>query len=250
MPRRISPAGVVVLAIAGVAAGALAWDRLVKPHVIPKRFHEVAAGTIYRSGKLTPAAMEQVVRGHDIKTIVDLGAWVDDPRGERLEARTADVLGVERHVFDLIGDSTGDPNDYVEALRLMTDPANQPVLVHCGAGTERTGMLVYMYRRIVEGATPEDAMREARRIGHSPSRNPHLAEMIERWEPEITRAFREGGAIDVGAARGRGDPAPAATPEDPGPDGPTPSGAAGTGSPPEAGNPGVAGPGTPSGSPD
>ncbi|MCA9288662.1 MAG: tyrosine-protein phosphatase [Phycisphaerales bacterium] len=223
MARRVSPAGVVVLAVAGVAVGALAWDRFIKPHVVPKRFHEVAAATIYRSGKLTPATMEQVVRSHDIRTIVDLGAWVDDPRGERLEARTADVLGVQRHTFDLVGDSTGDPNDYVEALRLMTDPANQPVLVHCGAGTERTGMLVYLYRRIVEGATPEDAMREARRIGHSPSRNPHMAQMIERWEPEITRAFRDGGTIRVDAPTAQNDPAPEASPVQSSPGGATPS---------------------------
>lgn len=185
-----------VLTIAAVAiAGFLAWDRLVKPQVIPKRFGVVEAGHIFRSGKLTPATMESVVRANGIKTIVDLGAWVNDPRGERLEAQTARVLGVERHVFDLSGDSTGDPNNYVEALRLMTDPANQPVLVHCGAGTERTGALVFLYRTIVEGKPEAEALAEARRAGHDPRRNPRLNQTLEHWKDPIARAYREGGPV-------------------------------------------------------
>lgn len=197
MPPRI--VRMIVLGVVSAAALFGVWDRVIKPQVVPKRFGVVTPERIYRSGKLTPATMATVVRGNKIHTIVDLGAWVDDPRGERLEARTAAVLGVERHVFDLIGDSTGDPNDYLEALRLMTDPATQPVLVHCGAGTERTGVLVYLYRTIVEGQDREAAIAEARRAGHDPRRNPRLAQTLDRWESEIARAFREGGRIETGS---------------------------------------------------
>lgn len=206
MARSRRPA--IILGVVLTLAGSfVVWDGLVKPHVIPKRFGVVTPERIFRSGKLTPAAMSAVVREHGIKTIIDLGAWVHDPRGERLEARTSQVLGVERHVFDLLGDSTGDPNDYVEALRLMTDPANQPVLVHCGAGTERTGVIVYLYRTIVEGRPKDEALAEAERAGHSPRRNPRLAQTLDRWEEPIARAYREGGRIELGAGPG----APAGT---------------------------------------
>ena len=190
---------VVLLGVAGVVGAFVLWDRVIEPQVIPKRFGVVTPGTIYRSGKLTPATMGAVVRDHEIKTIVDLGAWVHDPRGERLEAQTAQTLGVERHVFDLLGDSTGDPNDYVEALRLMTDPASQPVLVHCGAGTERTGVVVYLYRTIVEGVDKDEALAEARRAGHDPRRNPRLKQTLERWEAQIAQAYRDGSRIELGA---------------------------------------------------
>lgn len=199
MARRPNRALVAIGAVASAIAAFAVWDELIKPHVIPKRFGVVADGRVYRSGKLTASTMEAVVRDHEIKTIVDLGAWVDDPRGERLEAQTAKVLGVERHVFDLVGDSTGDPNDYLDALRLMSDPANQPVLVHCGAGTERTGVVVFLYRTIVEGKPEAEAIAEARRAGHDPRRNPRLNETLERWKGEIARAYREGGRINVGA---------------------------------------------------
>lgn len=209
MPRHRRTARLILTIALAAIAGFLVWDRLVKPHVIPKRFGVVSQGLIYRSGKLTPATMRQVVQDHDIKTIVDLGAWVHDPRGERLEARTASTLGVERHVFDLLGDSTGDPNDYLEALRLMTDPANQPVLVHCGAGTERTGALVFLYRTIVEGKPEAEALAEARRAGHNPRRNPHLSQTLDRWKAEIARAYREGGSISTSTPAPPSAPLPA-----------------------------------------
>lgn len=235
MSHRRNRLWVVVGAVVGALAAFGVWDRLVKPHVIAKRFGVVTEDRIYRSGKLTASTMEAVVREHEIRTIVDLGAWVHDPRGERLEAQTARVLGVERHVFDLIGDSTGDPNDYVEALRLMTDPANQPVLVHCGAGTERTGALVFLYRTIVEGKAEQEALAEARRAGHDPRRNPRLNETLERWKAQIARAYREGGRIEVGgadAAATGADAATGGTGEEPAPAaerGEAPAGDGGTG---------------------
>lgn len=193
---------VVLLGVAGAVGALVLWDRVIGPQVVPKRFGVVTPGAVFRSGKLTPATMGAVVRDHEIRTIVDLGAWVHDPRGERLEAQTARTLGVERHVFDLLGDSTGDPNDYVEALRLMTDPANRPVLVHCGAGTERTGVVVYLYRTIVEGVGKDEALAEARRAGHDPRRNPRLNQTLERWEDEIARAYRDGSRIEVPSEAG------------------------------------------------
>ena len=72
--------------VAGVAAAT--W-----PNVFPKRFHEVDAGKVYRSGKLTPAAFEKVVTENGIKTIVDLGAWEPGTKEDLLAQRTAEALG-------------------------------------------------------------------------------------------------------------------------------------------------------------
>jgi hypothetical protein len=45
-------------------------------------------------------------------------------------------------------------------LGLMQDEANQPILVHCQHGQDRTGYIVGMYRRIVEKRTKGDAWTE------------------------------------------------------------------------------------------
>lgn len=184
---------VVVLAIVG-------YRDLVHPNLFPKRFAVVVPGEIYRSGKLTPAALTKVVREHEIRTVVDLGAWVgDEPgrvRAREREARTAAALGVDLHVFELIGDATGDPQQYVDALRIVMDPASRPVLVHCGAGTERTGCLVAMYRMHAEGATLDEAYAEADRAGHDGDRNPHLRQVLETWSGPVLEALRTGGDLE------------------------------------------------------
>jgi protein tyrosine phosphatase (PTP) superfamily phosphohydrolase (DUF442 family) len=56
----------------------------------------------------------------------------------------------------------------VEFLKLASDPANQPMLVHCKHGADRTGTMVAAYRIVVQGWSKEDALAEMKddRYGH------------------------------------------------------------------------------------
>ena len=180
---------------AAIALAVWFWDQGIKPNIIPKNFGIVTDGEIYRSGELTPRTTEMVVREHGIRTIVDFGAHEPGSSEEEIAQRTADALGVTRIVFDLEGDATGDPNAYVEALRIMTDPDQRPVLVHCAAGAQRTGCGVALYRSIVEGVPDEEALAEATKYRHDPEDNPRLPAMYHRYRDAIEDAFRNGGSI-------------------------------------------------------
>ncbi len=187
---------------AALAAGLialLAWFIVdgVVPNLVPKNFGVVQEGVLYRSGELTPRAMRTVIEKHSIKAIIDFGAHDHDPAGERREQAVAESLGVERYVLLMRGDGTGDPNNYAEALRIMTDPDRQPVLVHCAAGAQRTGCAVALYRSIVQGWDDDRALNETRQYRHDPAKNPHLEEMYRTWRDEIARALRSGGEIDT-----------------------------------------------------
>lgn len=185
-----------ILAAALVLALALgAYAVFVRPEFAPRRFGEVVAGKVYRSGRLSPGALTRLNREHHFRTIVDFGAWEPGSPEELREQRTAQALGIDRRVFRLEGDSRGDPNAYVQALRLMRDPNAQPVLVHCSAGSERTGCAVMLYRTIDEGASVEDAYREAQRYDHDPDRNPHLMETFRAWKDPIREALRTGSPV-------------------------------------------------------
>ncbi|MEO1008467.1 MAG: protein-tyrosine phosphatase family protein [Planctomycetota bacterium] len=179
-----------------VAVGTIAWFAGVDEQVWPKRFGVVQEGAIYRSGEPTPGATEAVVREYGIKTIIDLGAHTLDTPEERLAQRTADALGVTRYRFGLIGDATGDPNDYVLALRIMNDPAHQPVWVHCAAGSERTGCLVAMHRIVNDGEDLDAAYAETTRFDHRTRKNPHLRAMLERWADGVREAYFAGGVVE------------------------------------------------------
>lgn len=186
-------------AIISGAVALLVWFIVegVVPNVWPKNFGEVEPGRVYRSGELTPAALRNVVKDHGIRTIIDFGAHDKDPDGEVREQRVAEALGVRRVVLPLIGDGRGDPNQYVEALRIMNDPESQPVLVHCAAGAQRTGCAIALYRGVVSGWDDERALTEAEEFRHDPRKNPHVRGMYFTWRDEIERALHTGDRIEA-----------------------------------------------------
>jgi hypothetical protein len=188
---------IVVLIATLLGAGGWVLRFGVRDNVLPRNYGVVDEGHVYRTGRLTPAATETVVKRHGIKTIIDLGAYEGIPDDERLAQRTAESLGVKRHVFTLDGDGTGHPMGYVEALRLITDPANQPVLIHCAAGAQRTTVCVMMYEKLVNNVPLEETLKVSMDHKHDPKDNPKLWPYVQRWAAEIERAYRDGGVIDA-----------------------------------------------------
>lgn len=53
--------------------------------------------------------------------------------------------------------------DILAVLRIMNDPANQPILVHCTHGADRTGLMMASYRMIIQGWTKEAAIAEMKK---------------------------------------------------------------------------------------
>lgn len=184
-----------------VAAAAGVWFGKARLDVYPDNFGVVKPGALYRSADLTPAATKKVHDQHKIRTIVDFGAFDPGSAKERVAADTAEALGVERHVFRLEGDGTGNPNAYVQAMRIINDPAKQPVLVHCAAGAQRTSGCVILYRNLIEGVQFDRAYEEASGYRHSPRKNPRLKPFLKTWVDQINRAYRAG---DGGLVEGFG----------------------------------------------
>lgn len=185
----------VIVGVLVVVLGGVYLRNGVARNLLPKRFGVVQVDRIYRSGAPGAAATRHVVERRGIRTILDLGAYEPGSPGEHLARETAESLHVLRLRLDLKGDATGNPNWYVRALEVMTDPKRQPVLVHCGAGSERTGAAVALYRYVVQGVPIDRAYEETRRYGHSGRRNPHLREVLDTWGDPIARAYRAGTLI-------------------------------------------------------
>lgn len=50
--------------------------------------------------------------------------------------------------------------DILVVLKILNDPANQPILVHCTHGADRTGLMMASYRVIVQNWSKEAAIAE------------------------------------------------------------------------------------------
>jgi tyrosine-protein phosphatase SIW14 len=193
--RRSGSAAAPVVALVAVVAVALSFNTAIRRNIFPKNFGVVDEGRVYRAGQLTPAAMRRVHAQYGFKTVIDLGSAEPGTRLDRRNQRTADSLGLLRYRFDLVGDATGNPNAYAQALRIMTDPEHQPVLVHCGAGSERTSCAVILYNNIARQVPLDEGLAGAKNFKHNPRRNPHLGRVLEEWGELIIEAHRTGGPV-------------------------------------------------------
>jgi len=78
-------------------------------------------------------------------------------------------LGV-RTVIDLRKDSVAAaPEQVAEFLKLVNDPANWPVYVHCKGGRHRTGALTAAYRITHDGWTADQAWDEMKKYDFNDS---------------------------------------------------------------------------------
>ena len=109
-----------------------------------KNFHVVEPGKFYRSAQLTGEEFEDVVRRYGIKTVINLRGskpgqwWYDDEASAlaKLGVRLESVGFFTEHVPSAV-----QLTKYTELLREVP----RPILVHCRAGSDRTGEATAMY---------------------------------------------------------------------------------------------------------
>jgi len=163
-----------VIVVLLLAAGLFEAGRYVYlQHFYVRNFHVVDEGKLYRCGQLTPTTLGKVIDDHGIKTVVsfrprealDSDVWEEDfcaKRGVR-------HVRVKPRAWHAAGDGVGPPEAVLtvaDFLAVVTDPANQPALVHCVRGAHRTGTQCAFYRMEVQGWSPEDTIAEMKALGY------------------------------------------------------------------------------------
>ncbi|HWP43990.1 MAG TPA: tyrosine-protein phosphatase [Blastocatellia bacterium] len=94
-----------------------------------------------------------------IKTVIDLQRV-----GERDEQRLVEAAGMKFYRIGM-SDRKRPSLEQIELfLKIVNDPANQPVFVHCRGGRHRTGVVTAAYRMTREGWRPEQAIAEMKKF--------------------------------------------------------------------------------------
>jgi tyrosine-protein phosphatase SIW14 len=112
--------------------------------------------TLYRGAQPTEEGFRNLA-AMGIKTVVNLRADHDDAD----ELRDTELVRV-----DIPTDAWRlRPRDVAAFLKVVTDPARQPVFFHCRQGADRAGAMAAAYRIVVQGWTPDAAIEEMTRGG-------------------------------------------------------------------------------------
>ena len=146
---------ILLLVVAGVGVGV--YRRYWRQNL--RRFQVVRPAVLYRSGQPSERGLRYLVESHGVKTDLCLRRQEhrlrqgllftpSEPRGS-FEGDYAAGLGI-RYLRWPLGDEVYwpwlTPQQLEDFFRLMDDPANLPVVVHCAEGRHRTGTYAALFR--------------------------------------------------------------------------------------------------------
>jgi protein tyrosine/serine phosphatase len=151
--------------LAVVTICVLAWVGYLR---LSGNFHAVEDGLVYRSGQLSKAQFADRISERGIRTIINLRGnntgrpWYDD---EVAASTTAHVVHVD---FPLSSGRELTDDQLIKLTTLLRD-ADRPLLIHCEAGADRTGLVSALYELVVAKRPAEEASAQLSiRYGHFP----------------------------------------------------------------------------------
>ncbi|WP_157844474.1 MULTISPECIES: dual specificity protein phosphatase family protein [unclassified Chryseobacterium] len=128
----------------------------------------ISENKVYNSGVVPPDQLEDFVDDHHIKTIVDLrdGLMQTELNPENKnqvndeEWAAGNISGIS--YYNLPTDQIPDDSTVKKFLKIMDDPKNYPVLIHCHHGVGRSRLFSSIYRIEYENFSNENARKNAR----------------------------------------------------------------------------------------
>ena len=128
----------------------------------------ISENKVYNSGAVSPEKLANFVSDHKIKTIVDLrdGLVQTKLNPETKKQVNAEEFAADKiagiHYFNLPTDQIPQDSTVQKFLKIMDDPKNYPVLIHCHHGVGRSRLFSSIYRIEYEDFTNEKARTNAR----------------------------------------------------------------------------------------
>ena len=111
----------------------------------------------YRAAQPTAKGFQELA-ALGVRCVLDVAGGAGDDA--YIEKGSLRLFHVPMSAFGLRDDRV------LQALRIMIDPNNRPLLIHCQQGADRTGAMVALYRVVVQGWTAEKAVEEMTRGGY------------------------------------------------------------------------------------
>jgi protein tyrosine/serine phosphatase len=140
-------------------------------------FHIVDDG-VWRSSQPNAESIARM-KIHGLKTVVNLRG---DSSNHVWESRIVDSLGLNYVNFPMDGKAKQDTLYLREVLAFVQDENNQPLLLHCLGGKDRTGIISALYKLEKFNTPIESLKREMIMFGHDAEEMPALLKVVENWK--------------------------------------------------------------------
>lgn len=155
---------IIAIVIIAVAAGAYK----IYDVYFNYRFMTITEGKVYKSGVIPPDKIKDYVEKYNIKSIVDLRGPVTQDKINNPESwteinaekeATSQIPGL--NYYNIPSEQVPKKHNLDKFYKVIDDPANYPILIHCYHGIGRAQMYSAIYRIEKEGFNNEDARGKA-----------------------------------------------------------------------------------------
>jgi protein tyrosine/serine phosphatase len=165
MKKRIIKIVVLILVI-----GAVLWGKsYFYDYKINHNLKVISEGKVYKSGVIPPNDIADFVKEHNIKSIIDLrfpgtADLVNNPEipTELIAEKEAASKIEGLNYFNIGSDQVPKPENLTAFFKVMDNPANYPVLIHCFHGVGRAEMYSAIYRIEYENWDRDEARKKTR----------------------------------------------------------------------------------------
>ncbi|MEG1451749.1 dual specificity protein phosphatase family protein [Brevundimonas sp.] len=155
-----------IMAISVTAAATLLTLGYLQGLQISGNFHPVVDGKAYRSAQPRGDDLDRYQAAYGIKTIINLRGQSDGSKWYDEEVAASERLGITHVNFRMSANRELSRED-AEALVRVLDAAEKPVLIHCKAGSDRSGLASALYIAAVERGSEQAAERQiSLKYGH------------------------------------------------------------------------------------
>lgn len=180
--RRLITIGVLVI-LAAAAAGGLAWHSDQTYHLAT-----VQDGVLYRDGAKSirqfANALDQV-HPHTVVSLVDPHEQADPNTPQfAAEAQLCANRGIKLERIEVKLGGWPASADIHRFLKIVSDPEDRPVLVHCAQGVRRTAMFVAAFQESVLGYDKARTTDAILTFGHSDRTIDDIKRFIEMYDPK------------------------------------------------------------------
>ena len=140
-------------------------------------FHIVSPG-VWRSSQPNEESINRM-KEHGLKTIINLRR---DELVNRWERELAAKFSINYYNFPMSAGIKQDKKKLLEILRIINEPSNQPVLIHCHAGKDRTGLVSSLYKLKFTNAKFDDVHKEMLMYGYDEESFSEIIKTVRSWK--------------------------------------------------------------------
>jgi protein tyrosine/serine phosphatase len=147
-------------------------------------FHEITPGEAYRSAQLDGDELEHYIKKYGIRSILNLRGENAEMQWYRDEIKISNSYNLAH--YDIALSSSIEPTKE-EARKIVEifKTAPRPLLIHCQAGADRSGLVAAMWKVVVDKESKSNAKKQLSFLyGHIPiSGTAAMDRFVQNWNP-------------------------------------------------------------------